>query len=214
MREKDDEADRHEQDRAQPRLAQSPEPQPQPERDQRERHRQCEIDEAEHERMTERQRQREGDGGRKSVMNLARDPQHSRDGERRDHHHDQLGRRLDPDQLGERDGEQIDPEIADRHPAERIPLRQIGARRAIGGDLEPPHVPRQVDQRLERRIEHRNEGEQDHRRDEQAAFPPWARARRRRGGGLDQPRSRRPSGPEDEIIGPAVQANEAEAHST
>ena len=149
--EKDDEADRHEQDRAQLRLAQPAEPQPQPEGDQRQRHRQSEIDEAEQEGMAERQRQREGDRRRQAVVHLARDPQHSRHGHRRDRHHDQLGRQLDPDQLGKRDRQQVDPEIADRQPAKAIPLRQIRAGRAVGGDLEPPHVPGQVDQRRERR---------------------------------------------------------------
>ena len=122
MGEENDEADWDEQQGAKLRLPQSPEPEPKPERKQGQRHRQGEIDEAEHEWMAEGERQREGDRRRQSVMNFASDPQHPRHGHRRDRHHDQLGCRLDADQLGQGYDQKVDAKISDRQPMEREPL--------------------------------------------------------------------------------------------
>ena len=125
--------------------------------------------------MPERQRQCEGDGRRQAVVNLARHPQHSCHGHRRDRHDDQLGRRLQPDQLGQRDDEQVDAEIADGKPAEMIPLLKRRAAVAVQRHLVAAHMPAQVDQRRDVRPQQGHERQQDHRDDERPAFPPRPR---------------------------------------
>ena len=194
MGEEDDQRQRNEQRRAQPRLAQPPEPQPQSEGEKCQCDRQREIDEAEHQRVAISERQREHRGRRKAVVHLARHPQHPRHCQHGDRDHDQLGPQLEPEQLGHRDDQQVDPQIADQRPLEPVILLQARRRGEI--ELHPiaSHMPDQVGQRRNRRVEKRHRRKQDHRHDERSAFPPraWAGGSGRCSG-RDQARSRRPS---------------------
>ena len=105
-------------------------------------------------------------------MDLARDPQAAEGGHHRDREDDQLHRRFQPDQLGKRDDQQVEAEIADQRPVEAVEALQ--RRRLADLELDPVagHMAGQVDQgrhfgedERDRRDEH--EGER-----EGAPFPP------------------------------------------
>jgi hypothetical protein len=177
-----DEADRDEQERTQLRFPQPPKPKPQAECKQGKRHRQGEIDEAEHEWVAEGEWQGKGDSRRQAIVDLAGDPQHSRNCHRRNGHNHQLGCRLYADQLGEGHNEQVDTQIPDRHPAEREPLLEDGAIGDVGRDLIASHMPANIHQRRYLRVKQGHEGQQDHQRDERPTLPPWARRPLRRRG--------------------------------
>ena len=90
---------------------------------------------------------------------------------RRDREHDQLHRRLEPEQLAERNDQQVDAKVADRRPMIIVIVLQPG--RMIEVELDPiaAHVAEQVDQRRDRRVEQRDHRREHDEREDTSAIP-------------------------------------------
>jgi len=109
-------------------------------------------------------------------MDFARDPQEPGGGQRRDGDHDQLHRRLEPQQLAQRDHQQVDAEVSDRRPV--IVVIGLEPGRMVEVQLDPvaAHMAEQVDQGWNRGIEQRHRRCEHDERQDKGRFPPRPRA--------------------------------------
>jgi len=115
---------------------------------------------------------------------FARHPQEPGNGQRRNDHRDQLDRHFKPDQFGQRNDQQIDPEIADQMPFEAEITLQVWRLRKIELDPVAAHMTEQIDQWRHRRVKQRHEREADQHGSEDARFPPRLHGRLEIGSGI------------------------------